>query len=130
MNRVNIEPKRQHAVRISNRQYGQLRAILNSPNATAGIEDISAFNQLTLGANKRRGFIAETRRKNGITLTFEGRQVLKAFDQADFMRKVASLNFSSYLRLEPRMIHFAPLERKTAQTAREYQEARRATTAA
>ncbi len=31
----------------------------------------------------------------------EGRQVIRAFLNADFTRKVASTNFSSYLNLEP-----------------------------
>lgn len=126
MSHVNIEPRKQSSVRLSNRQYGQLRAIMNSNGATASVEDISIFNQLTLGANKRRGFITETRRKDGITLTPAGRQVLRAFDQADFMRQVASLNFSSYLHLEPHTLTLP--KRKTPQragTVREFQSRRR-----
>lgn len=103
MSTVHFEPLRQHAVRLSNRQYGQLRAILTSPKATLTLDEIAGFNQLTLGSNKRRGFVTETRRRDGVTLTWEGRQVLRAFEQADFMRRVSSMNFSSFLKLEPHL---------------------------
>jgi hypothetical protein len=95
-----VEPQRQAAIRLSNRQYGQLRAILNSPKATLTLEDLSIFNQLTLGANKRRGFVTETRTKDGVTITYSGRQALLSYDRADFLRQVSSMHFSSYLKLD------------------------------
>lgn len=93
------EDTRQKAVRISNRQYGQLRFLRARPNSTAGLGEIGAFNQTTLGALKRRKFVAETPNRSGVRLTVSGREALEAFDHAEFLRKIASLRFSSFLDL-------------------------------
>jgi hypothetical protein len=121
--KVHIEHVHQTAVRLSNRQFGQLRAILASPRATLTIEEVSCMNQLTLGGNKRRGFIAETPTKDGVTLTHQGRQALRAFDNADFLRQVSSMRFSRYLDLaeydaQPRKIRRETTVRAARATGR------------
>lgn len=130
MGTVHIEPLKQSAVRLSNRQFGQLRAMLSSPKATVSLDELSSFNQLTVGANKRRGFIVETERKDGVMLTWEGREVLRAFERADFRRQVATMRFSTFLSLEAHVPAELPARQRRPQhrerTVREFQRGRRA----
>jgi len=125
MGTVHIEPATQLAIRLSNRQFGQLRAIQWSAKGTVKIDELASFNQLTLGSNKRRGFIKETDQKDGVTITQEGRRALRSFERADFMRQVASMHFSTFLDLEPAPANSATKRRKEP-TVRDLQRRRRA----
>lgn len=92
---------RPHAIRLSNRQYGQLKALARANGNSIGIEQLASYNQVSLGAIKRRGYVVETRGRDGLVLTKDGQDALDQFAHADFFRQVASMNFSSYLKLEP-----------------------------
>lgn len=89
-----------NSIRLSDRQYCQLQAIKAHPRGTVWVDELAGWNQLTLGANKRRGFVVETPRRNGVMLTVEGRAALEQFENASFLRKVASTKFSSFLSIE------------------------------
>lgn len=92
---------RSRSIRLSNRQYGQLKALARANGHTIGIEQLASYNQVALAGIKRRGLIIETKHRDGVVLTKEGQEALDQFSHADFFRQVASMNFSSYLRLEP-----------------------------
>lgn len=106
------EPEQQLSVRLSNRAYGQLRAILAAPHRVLTLEQISTFNQLVLGGNRRRGFVVETRNRRGLTITDEGRAAIRSFDTAEFYRKVATMNFSSFLKLDAYGVARKPVSKK------------------
>lgn len=89
-----------NAIRLSDRQYCQLQAIRDHPRSIVKIEELQTYNQLTLGGNKRRNFIKETPDKNGVVLTQEGWAALEQFSHADFLRKISSTSFSSFLSLD------------------------------
>lgn len=99
--KVYIAPERPRSVALSSRQFGQLRAIMEAPRGTIGLEDLASYNQHTVGANRRRKWIAEKNSGHAIGITPEGKEALRAFSSGDFHRKVASTNFSSYLAIEP-----------------------------
>ncbi len=94
--KVHIEDSElaRRAIRMSNRQLAQLRAFESAANGAMGLESVAFLNQTTLGGCRRRQWVAE-RGKRAVGLTMEGRQVIRAFLNADFTRKVASTNFSS-----------------------------------
>lgn len=100
--KVHIEDENlaRHAIRMSNRQLAQLRAFESTSTGSMDLESIAILNQNTLGSCRRRQWVAE-RGKRVVGLTVEGRQVIRAFLNAEFTRKVASTNFSSYLNLDP-----------------------------
>ncbi len=98
--KVNIPEARPRAVRLSDRQYSLLQAMNAADNATVGIEDVMSFNQTTLGANKRRGWVTERNRGHALGLTMAGKEVLRSFGSANFMRKVASTRFANCLKLD------------------------------
>lgn len=104
----------EHAVRMSNRQYGLLR-YLRDAKRPIKVAEVSHLNQLTVGGNKRRGWLNETSSHDGIVLTDEGKDALKAFEHGDFMRQVARMKFSSFLTLD---VYDSERKRKPQQIAR------------
>ncbi len=95
-----IPPDKPRAIRLSNRQYALLDHLNHARNGTLSIEQLASLNQLTLGANKRRKWLIETPKRDGVRITPEGRDVLQSFFSADFVRQVASMKFSSFLSQE------------------------------
>ncbi len=77
MSKERVSQPKQKAVRLSNRQFGQLRAV--EERYTVGLEELATYNQNTVGANFRRHWIAVAPGGHGIRLTHEGRQALDAF---------------------------------------------------
>lgn len=113
---VHFEQVKQRAIRLSNRQYGLLQSMV-ATRGILGLDDIAQLNQNTLGANKRRGWVTEKNNGHAIGITHEGRQVLRAFENADFLRKVASSKFAGCLNLEPPASFVKRLQRKRAEGA-------------
>lgn len=97
---VHIPIQHIHAIRMSNRQYSLLRFLSSQTRQRVGIDELSALNQNTVGANKRRKWLKETSDRQGVELTHEGKEALKAFEAGDFMRSVARMKFSSFLSLD------------------------------
>jgi hypothetical protein len=102
---VHIPIVHTHAIRMSDRQYGFLRYMRDAPRNGIGLEELSHFNQLTVGSARRQTlthnpWINENPERNGIVLTHDGKEALKAFEAGDFMRGVARMTFSSFLSLD------------------------------
>lgn len=98
--KVNIPVSNPRAIRLSDRQYSLLLAMNAADHATVGIDDVMSFNQTTLGANKRRGWVTERNRGHAMGLTMAGREVLRQFGSASFVRRVSSTRFANCLKLE------------------------------
>jgi hypothetical protein len=97
---VHIPRERDLAVRMSNRQYSFLRYLREAAKGGLGLEELSHLNQGTIGSAKRRHWLTETRKRDGVTMTQEGKEALRAFEHGDFTRSVARMKFSSFLSLD------------------------------
>lgn len=99
---VNIEPTKNSAISLSNRQLGVLRLLSDSRGKRLSIDEVSSINQLTLGSLRRRAdpLVMETPKRDGVELSRAGQRAIAAYDRADFFRQVASMHFSSYLKLD------------------------------
>jgi hypothetical protein len=85
---------------MSNRQFSFLRYLSGARGTKIDLEELSNLNQGTIGSAKRRNWLVETPGRDGVQLTYDGKQALKQFEHGDFMRSVARMKFSSYLSLE------------------------------
>jgi hypothetical protein len=96
---VHIPIVHTHAIRMSDRQYGFLRYLKDAAKGI-GLEELSHINQGTVGSAKRREWLRENAERDGVVMTHDGREALKAFEAGDFMRGVARMTFSSFLSLD------------------------------
>lgn len=95
---IPIDPR--HAIRMSNRQYSFLRYLREARSDKVTLEELSHLNQGTVGSAKRRQWLTESKGRDGVQMTHEGREALKAFEHGDFTRTVARMKFSSFLSLD------------------------------
>lgn len=116
-----IQQQRELAVHMSNRQFSLLKMVKNSRSRTLNIDEVANINQITIGSLVResRGYLKETKAKDGLVLTPAGEKACSSFEGADFFRRVASFHFSSHLHLNvpntERATRHQPAKKKTNQ---------------